>query len=96
MTFPDLADPESVLDGMALLDAEYPGLFRWMGEVSALSDDTEWGWQAKYFTTLGDSRFAQSSPDTPAAEATAGGSPGSEGTETCRGSRSRSWLKTVL
>ena len=34
MTFPDLADPRSVLDGMALLDAEYPGLFRWMGEVN--------------------------------------------------------------
>ena len=34
MTFPDLADPESVLDGMALLDTEYPGLFRWMGEVN--------------------------------------------------------------
>ena len=34
MTFPDLADPESVLDGMALLDDEYPGLFRWMGEVN--------------------------------------------------------------
>ena len=34
MTFPDLADPESVLAGMALLDAEYPGLFRWMGEVN--------------------------------------------------------------
>ncbi|MCY4060515.1 MAG: hypothetical protein OXG44_21260 [Gammaproteobacteria bacterium] len=25
----------------------------------ALSDNTEWGWQAKYFTTLGDSQFAQ-------------------------------------
>lgn len=51
----------------------------------ALSDDTERGWQAKYSTTLGDARFAQSSPDTPdtpAAEATAGGSAGSEGTET--------------
>ena len=34
MTFPDLADPESVLAGMELLDAEYPGLFRWMGEVN--------------------------------------------------------------
>lgn len=34
MTFPDLAEPESVLAGMALLDAEYPGLFRWMGEVN--------------------------------------------------------------
>ena len=133
MTFPDLADPESVLDDMALLDAEYPGLFRWMGEVNlvnqaplesglngsraagfeelraqlaraeapaggkferkgipdagvqcfcALCDDTEWGWQAKYFTTLGDSQFPQSSPDTPAAEATAGWSTGSEGTQT--------------
>jgi predicted TIM-barrel fold metal-dependent hydrolase len=34
MTFPDLADPDSILAGMALLDAEYPGLFRWMGEVN--------------------------------------------------------------
>ena len=34
MTFPDLADPESILAGMELLDAEYPGLFRWMGEVN--------------------------------------------------------------
>ncbi len=25
----------------------------------ALSDNTEWGWQTKYFTTLGDSQFAQ-------------------------------------
>ena len=34
MTFPDLGDPESVLASMALLDDEYPGLFRWMGEVN--------------------------------------------------------------
>jgi hypothetical protein len=34
MSFPDLSDPESVLEGMELLDAEYPGLFRWMGEVN--------------------------------------------------------------
>ena len=34
MTFPDLADPDTILDGMALLDDEYPGLFRWMGEVN--------------------------------------------------------------
>ena len=34
MTFPDLADPDSVLDGMAHLDAEHPGAFRWMGEVN--------------------------------------------------------------
>jgi len=34
MTFPDLAKPEDVLKGMALLDREYPGRFRWMGEVN--------------------------------------------------------------
>lgn len=34
MTFPDLTDPHSILPGMELLDAEYPGLFRWMGEVN--------------------------------------------------------------
>ena len=34
MTFPDLAAPESILPGIELLEAEYPGLFRWMGEVN--------------------------------------------------------------
>ncbi len=34
MTFPDLAQPESVLEGIEILDTEYPGLFRWMGEVN--------------------------------------------------------------
>ena len=34
MTFPDLADPQSVLAGIRLLDAEFPGMFRWMGEVN--------------------------------------------------------------
>ena len=34
MTFPDLARPNSVLWGMQLLDREYPGTFRWMGEVN--------------------------------------------------------------
>ena len=34
MTFPDLSRPESVLAGIETLDAEYPGLFRWMGEVN--------------------------------------------------------------
>ena len=34
MTFPDLASPETVLAGMRLLDREFPGLFRWMGEVN--------------------------------------------------------------
>ena len=34
MTFPDLARPETILAGMDLLEAEYPGMFRWMGEVN--------------------------------------------------------------
>ncbi|MEI6358921.1 MAG: amidohydrolase family protein [Synechococcus sp. ELA619] len=34
MTFPDLAKPEEVLPQMAILDKEYPGMFRWMGEVN--------------------------------------------------------------
>ena len=34
MTFPDLSQPSSILDGIALLDKEFPGLFRWMGEVN--------------------------------------------------------------
>ena len=34
MTFPDLEKPESVPAKMDLLDAEYPGLFKWMGEVN--------------------------------------------------------------
>ncbi len=34
MTFPDLAKPAEVLPQMAILDKEYPGLFRWMGEVN--------------------------------------------------------------
>ncbi len=34
MTFPDLSNPESVLAGIEILDTEYPGLFRWMGEVN--------------------------------------------------------------
>ena len=34
MTFPDLANPQSVLEGMAVLDREFPGAFRWMGEVN--------------------------------------------------------------
>lgn len=57
MTFPDLADPEQVLAGMRLLEREYPGLFRWMGEVNlakqalynnahaAVSRDTIRRWQ---------------------------------------------------
>ena len=34
MTFPDLARPGTILPGMELLEAEYPGMFRWMGEVN--------------------------------------------------------------
>lgn len=34
MTFPDLSRPSSVLPGMALLDKEFPGMFRAMGEVN--------------------------------------------------------------
>ncbi|NLU70389.1 amidohydrolase family protein [Streptomyces sp. HNM0574] len=34
MTFPDLANPEGVLERMKLLEEEYPGRFRWMGEVN--------------------------------------------------------------
>ena len=34
MSFPDLARPELILPGMALLEAEYPGVFTWMGEVN--------------------------------------------------------------
>ena len=34
MTFPDLERPETVLSRMRLLDEEFPGLFRWMGEVN--------------------------------------------------------------
>lgn len=34
MTFPDLSKPEEVLPQMALLDKEYPGMFRWIGEVN--------------------------------------------------------------
>ncbi|MEV7087756.1 amidohydrolase family protein [Streptomyces sp. NPDC093085] len=34
MTFLDLARPESVPDGIALYDQEFPGVFRWAGEVN--------------------------------------------------------------
>jgi hypothetical protein len=36
MTFPDLADPDGVVDKIHLLDKEYPGLFHWMGEVNLI------------------------------------------------------------
>lgn len=34
MTFPDLSRPGSVAQGIELLDAEFPGMFEWMGEVN--------------------------------------------------------------
>lgn len=34
MTFPDLSRPETILPAIELLDLEYPGMFRWMGEVN--------------------------------------------------------------
>ena len=34
MTFPDLSRPESILPSMQLLEAEYPGMFAWMGEIN--------------------------------------------------------------
>jgi hypothetical protein len=36
MTFPDLAKPESIPEGMAVLDREFPGMFRWMGEANVV------------------------------------------------------------
>ncbi|WP_245238803.1 amidohydrolase family protein [Streptomyces sp. MZ04] len=36
MTFPDLANPTTVPAGMRLLDKEFPGMFRWMGEVNLI------------------------------------------------------------
>ena len=36
MSFPDMAKPETVLPGMELLDREFPGMFRWMGEVNVV------------------------------------------------------------
>lgn len=34
MTFPDLGRPRTVLAGMDLFDREFPGVFRWVGEVN--------------------------------------------------------------
>ncbi|GAB7183716.1 5-carboxyvanillate decarboxylase LigW [Kitasatospora sp. Ki12] len=36
MTFMDLHHPETVPAGIALLDREYPGMFRWAGEVNVV------------------------------------------------------------
>lgn len=34
MTFPDLSNPERVVDQIKVMDEEYPGMFKWMGEVN--------------------------------------------------------------
>ena len=38
MTFPDLSKPDEVVDGIHFLDKEYPGLFKWMGEVNVVKE----------------------------------------------------------
>ena len=42
MTFPDLSRPETVLPRIQLLDDEFPGLFRWMGEVNLVKQALFW------------------------------------------------------
>lgn len=40
MTFPDLSDPVSVLEGIHFLDREYSeGMFSWMGEVNLVKEE---------------------------------------------------------
>ena len=36
MTFPDLSKPDEIVDGINFLDKEFPGLFRWMGELNVV------------------------------------------------------------
>lgn len=44
MTFLDLQNPETIVDRMALLDGEFPGLFRWMGEANVVKQSLfSWG-----------------------------------------------------
>lgn len=43
MTFMDLQNPETIVDRMALLDGEFPGLFRWMGEANVVKQAL-FGW----------------------------------------------------
>jgi hypothetical protein len=38
MTFPDLQNPEGIVDRMAILDREFPGLFQWMGEANLVKE----------------------------------------------------------
>ena len=36
MTFPDLASPQNIVAFIHLYDKEFPGLFKWMGEVNLI------------------------------------------------------------
>ncbi len=36
MTFMDLANPDDIVDTIALYDREYPGMFRWAGELNVI------------------------------------------------------------
>ena len=36
MTFPDLANPDGVVERIELMDREFPGMFTWMGEVNLI------------------------------------------------------------
>ena len=36
MTFPDLSNPENVVEMIHLYDKEYPGLFKWVGELNVV------------------------------------------------------------
>jgi len=36
MTFPDLQNPEEIVDQIHVVDQEFPGMFRWMGEVNVV------------------------------------------------------------
>jgi predicted TIM-barrel fold metal-dependent hydrolase len=36
MTFMDLADPEGIVDTIRLYDKEFPGMFRWAGELNVI------------------------------------------------------------
>jgi hypothetical protein len=36
MTFPDLQNPEHIVEQIAIVDEEFPGLFRWMGELNVV------------------------------------------------------------
>ena len=61
MSFPDLTRPETVLPGIRLIDREFAGVFRWMGEVNLVKqavfpnrkhavevdEIARWGWTTR-------------------------------------------------